>query len=438
MIHRPLLLLLAMTLGCGNDPLPLNPPEPKPRQESDPSSARNAERASPQRSQTAAAVASHPIDAMPEGQLYRRAIAALDANRWEQAEQLREQLAKHPQVSILAEAIAALELAKRGKYETALEKASEISRVPVMQAEAYMIASEVFRAQGRWADAIGTLQNALEIHPGHLRAHRWLGAIYYDTGAMKLAVEHLRTVAELDPTDYRALRLAGLIHYDYQQFEEAIRDYRAALQRPMPPDMESEVRIRLADSLREQRNVAEALMVLDDASPSADMFAAEAACHEANGHEQQALQAANRAIEQDPAHPRAHLIAGRILLIRRDGERAIGHLKIAVDADPTDHEPRFLLGRSLLLAGETEAAQAELERSTELKEWTLELAEMHLQAIERPADVELRVRMGKLAEQLGRPQTAVGWYRAALGLDPNHAAAAEALQTLAPSEPDRP
>ena len=373
---------------------------------------------------------SHPIDRTAEGQLYRRAVAALDAGEPDVAEQIRVRLAGHPQFSILADAIGGFQLVRAGDPERALERATLISRVPVMRAESYVIAAEAFRLQGRLTDAIAALEEAIGQHPGHLRAHRWLGAIYFDTGAMRAAVTHLRKVADLDPRDHRSLRLAGLIHRDYQQFDQAIDDYRAALRRSPAEPLASEIRLELADCLREQREIGEAFQILDQCLPSADVHAVRAACHEAAGDEEAAIRETEATLADQPRHARGNLIRGRILAARRDWDEAISHLRVAVEAEPSDHEPRFLLGRALLQSGNREQGEAEIRRSTELKEWKLELAELHLQAIDRPEDAQIRMRMGLLAERMGRPRTALGWYRAAAGLDPELAEAGEAISRL--------
>lgn len=390
----------------------------------------------PEEVRTAATVAVHPIDQTPHGAPYRAAVAAVDRGDIEVAEQQRQKLANHPQYAVLADAIGGFMLAKAGKAEQAIAVAEAISRVPVMRAEAYLIAGQAFHSQGRWGEAIEAFRGALQYHDSSTRAHRWLGALLYDTGAMWDAVEHLRRVARLDPDDVRALRLAGLIHYDYQQYDEAVADYRDALARQIDSDLELAVRLELADSLRELRRYDEALDALAMAPELPEVLSTRAACHESAGDDAQALQAAQRALELESGQRLANLVVGRIELAQRHLDAAIEHLRLAVDADPADHEPRFLLGRALLQSGHTEQGQAEVQRSTELKEMTLELAELHLQAIAEPEDVELRLRMGQLAEKIGRRSAARDWYRAALGLDPTNQQAAEALQRLSDAGPD--
>jgi len=373
---------------------------------------------------------SHPIDQTPPGRAYRLALRALDNGDRETAAAIRQRLEGHPQYGVLARAIEANVLAQQGARETALRQAEAISRVPVMRAEAYVIAGRVFHEDGNWTQAIGAYRDALESHPNNVRAHRWLGVIYHDAGAMRLAVEHLRKVAALDPKDFRSLRLAGLIHHDYQNFEEAVVDYYAVLARQPPAGMETEVRVELADSLRELRRIDEALELLAACDDDAAVLTARAACWEAQGELAEAEAAAQQAVKEAPEDPEALFVYGRILLLQREFAAAIEVLQRAVEADPSDHEPRFLLGRALLQSGRTEEGQAELARSKELKQIFLEMAELHLEAIEQPQDAGVRLQLAEHAEQLGRPQIARGWYEAALGLDPGSEVAQAALERL--------
>lgn len=376
----------------------------------------------------------HPLDQVPQGLLYRRAITAIDEGRLEEADRVRQQLKDHPQFSVLSDAIAGFLLAKAGRSEAAISIAESISRVPVMRVESYLLAGQAFHIQGDWSAAIQAFRGAVSEYKDCVRAHRWLGAILYDTGAMWEAVEHLRTVSRLDRLDTRSLRLAGLIHHDYQQYEEAVRDYRQLLNRSPEAVLAREVRIELANALRELRRYADALDTLAALPDDATVLAARGACHEAAGDIDLAMQVASQAIGLDPRHAHANLIVGRIDHANRRWSEAVERLRIAVEVDPSGHESRFLLGRCLLQAGQTSAGEAEIERATQMRELTLKLAELHLEAIARPSDVDLRLQLGRLAEQLGRKNAAATWYRAALGLQPDHAEAAAAVQRIAAVE----
>ncbi len=276
----------------------------------------------------------HPIDQVPEGAIYRRAVTALDAGDVVGALAARRLLENHPRYVVLAEAVDALALVKKKEYDAALRAAENLSKIPALQAESYMIAGEVFHAQGKWQDALGAFHGALKLHPDLMRAHRWLGAIYYDMGAMHLAIEHLRKVAELDATDYRSPRLCGLIQHDYQQYGEAVDSYTRALERSPPEPVATEIRLGLADSLRELRRVEEALATLGACQDSAKVRSAQAACYETSGKLDEALKQALGAVELAPRDPGANHVLGRLYLSARRPADAVGPLQIACGCRP--------------------------------------------------------------------------------------------------------
>ena len=308
--------------------------------------------------QPTAPTSSHPIDQTEEGALYRQAVAALDAGDVAGAMAARLRLEGHPQYGVLAEAVDAIALVKKGEYEEAMRAAERLSRIPALQSESYMIAGEVFHGQGNWKQAIGAFHGALKLHPELTRAHRWLGAIYHDTGAMQLATDHLRKAAELDPSDYRSRRLCGLIQYEYQKYDEAVDDYQQALKRSPPQRVATEIRLELADSLRELRRVDEALATLAECKDSAEVAVMRATCYETGGKLDEALREARRAVELAPQNAKGNYVLGKVYLSLRRAEDAIAPLRFAVDADPTNHEPRFLLGRALLQTGHTAEGKA--------------------------------------------------------------------------------
>jgi tetratricopeptide (TPR) repeat protein len=373
-----------------------------------------------------------PIDQLPEGPLYRTAIAALDVGKTAQAKKAQEELKAMTQRPVLAQAIDGFALAKQGQFDEAIAIAQEVSKVPVMRGEAYLIAGEAFFKKGLWVDAIGAFEGAVETEPNNPRPHRWLGMIHYDLGAMYEAVRHLREVAKLDPSDLAALRLAGLIHRDYEKFEEAIADYEGVLGRGLPDETELKVKLELADSYRQLKRPEEALAAIADCPETADVLAIRSACKESAGETDEGLRLASRAIELDPRHELANLVAGRLHMANQSWPEAIAALKVALDVDPTDHATRYLLGRAHVLSGDRDAGEAELAQAERLKGISLKLSELHLEALAKPQDAAVRLQMGKLAEELGRPQTALNWYRAAISLDGSSQTAADAIRRLSP------
>ncbi len=376
-------------------------------------------------------VFSHPIDQEPQGMQFREATRALDAGDFEKAEKIRLELKNStPQFQPLATAIEALMLVKRGQLDQALRMAEDLSTLQVMQADSYVIAGEVFQIQNRLLEATNAFANALELNPEHVRAHLWIGALYYDTGAMRLATTHLRKAAELEPNEINALLLSAKIFQDYEQFNDAILDYRLALERITNEKLALNVKVRLAECLCEIRELEQAHQVLEQAPEVPAVLACRAAIAEANADFAKASELSRKALSVNPANSVAGMVLARIQLTERKWSEAQQVLETLVEASPYDHEPRLLLGRALVGAGDEARGQEEIQRATTLKDNFLKFADLHQEAIRNPEDANLRVELGVLAESLGKNDLARTWYRAALGLEAKHPQALEGLKRL--------
>ncbi len=372
----------------------------------------------------------HPIDQVPQGKQFRLASSAVDRGDFAEAERIGSELAADSQYNVLSTAIRGQILAKQGKFDEAIRIAEEISAVPVMQCEAYVIAGEVFQRQNRLKEALGAFQNAVELNPRHVRANLWLGAIYYDTGAMRLATDHLRKAAELDPVDVNSLLLSAKIFKEYEQYDEAIRDYRVLLERVLKPDVQLLVRVNLAECFVALRDLDTARMTLKDCAEVPSVLSTRSAIEEFAGENAAALSLAQSVLKQLPTDRSTGLIAGRVLVVQRDWNAAIPLLERLTRSLPYDHEPRLLYGRALLGSGEKDRGEQEIRKATELKDVFLKFADLHQEAIKRPQDAALRVDIGRLAEQLGKPGLAKNWYRVALGLDDQNPDALAALKRM--------
>lgn len=378
----------------------------------------------------------HPIDSLPEGRRYRAAIKAIDRSELEVAERIRQELQADPQHRVLATAIKAMMLIKQNALEEAIGLAEEISAIPVMRAEAFVIAGEVYQRDNRLLDATAAFENAIDVEPQHARAHRWLGAIYYDTGAMQLAKIHLRKAAELEPTDVNSLLLSAKISQEYEQYEESARDYEQLLQRSPSPQIKVPIQIKLAECYLALRKLPQARQALVGCPPVPGLLAVQASIAESEGDSEAAINLAQEALRQAPENRTATVVLGRIYLSRRNWEAASSVLERLVKARPYDHEPRLLLGRALLGAGQKERGEQEVKAATKLKNTFLQFAELHQEAIKHPEDAQIRVELGQLAEELGKYELAHMWYRSALGLDPSNAGAQAAADRLANSRLD--
>jgi len=438
-VNLACLLLASLLAGCGSPTASKNPPAEGPTSNS-PSQAIAADVEAPREQVAAGSTAdttmdngrfSHPIDQEPLGRRFRDATRALDLGDFESAEKIRLELKQSSsQFQPLATAIEALILVKRGQLDQALKIAEDLSTFQVMQADSYVIAGEVFQIQNRLLEATNAFSNALELNPEHVRAHLWIGALYYDTGAMRLATDHLRKAAELEPTEVNALLLSAKIFQDYEQYNDAIIDFRKALERVATDQLRLTVQVKLAECLCEIRELKQAIEVLDGTPEVPAVLACRAAIAEANADFDSATSLSRRALAASPANLVAGMVLARIQLTERNWLDAQQTLEPLVEASPYDHEPRLLLGRALLGAGDTVRGQEEIQQATTLKDNFLKFADLHQEAIRNPEDAKLRVELGQLAESLGKNNLARSWYRAALGLEAAHPQALAGLKRL--------
>jgi cytochrome c-type biogenesis protein CcmH/NrfG len=114
----------------------------------------------------------------------------------------------------------------------------------------------------------------------------------------------------------------------------------------------------------------------------------------------------------------------------RKWDEAVDFLKKAIEIYPFDHELKLVYGRALVGSGELEAGKVSIQEATELKDLFLKFSDLHHEATKYPADAKIRVRLGQLAEKLGKIELAKTWYRAANGLDPQNQEAAQSLSRL--------
>jgi hypothetical protein len=61
------------------------------------------------------------------------------------------------------------------------------------------------------------------------------------------------------------------------------------------------------------------------------------------------------------------------------------------------------------------------------------MSALNEQAERAPHDADVRCRLGRLCVDLGKPELAASWYRAALACDPKHAEARLGLNALRPT-----
>jgi len=301
---------------------------------------------------------------------------------------------------------------------------------PKTQIEALTRSGEAFYRMHRFIDAEQVLLRALEQDENNSDARRWLASTYYDLGSMAPALEHLKIIGEKNPEDGRPFRLRGRIGKDFHHHGEAIEDYSEALRRSLPESERDAVTEELAECLVHQLQFSEALDALQDAKPSAQVFALQSACYAALGDPIKALSKADDALAFNPDLVAAILTRASIELEVGKPENVIEMLEEAATSHPGNFEILFQLVKALRQAGRISEADDKSARLAELEALVNEFAKLNAIAFRDLGDAELRFQLGQLAQKMDRPELARSWLEAALAIDPDLVKARNLLKEL--------
>jgi Flp pilus assembly protein TadD len=188
-----------------------------------------------------------------------------------------------------------------------------------------------------WARA--ELEKLAAAQPKNALYLYWLARLDYDAQAYNAALEKLRKVVALEPQMMRAWDNLGLC-YDYLgQFEEAVRNYRRAVElNQRQPQPSPWPHLNLAITLLSMNKLSEAESQL------------------------------RLALRCDPKLPQAHYQLGLLLEKQNRNSAAIASLIEAATLDPTYPEPHYTLGRLYQKQGETAKAKEAFAQFQRLKE----------------------------------------------------------------------
>ncbi|HUE74715.1 MAG TPA: tetratricopeptide repeat protein [Pirellulaceae bacterium] len=266
---------------------------------------------------------------------------------------------------------------------------------------------------GQFGAAQEALVEALRLDPNSIQAHRWLAAMYKDTRALDLLYVHCQEWARLDPLDYRPHRLAGLETKSRAGFGNAIIAYQQALLRDPPPAIRQQVLIEMAECQFESSQVEEAIKTLEPVASTVARDILLARCYWAVHRDPEAKQLVIDALKHDPEHRFGNLLRVDIAVKEGELDVAVEHLEQFTKVYPADHTGWFKLSQVY-----SQLKQREKARECSVKADKLRVAEAAYydtmeKAFHLPEDEFIRRKLAALARQIGRPDLAEEWERAA-------------------------
>ena len=319
---------------------------------------------------------------------------------------------------------------RQKQLEAALTDLREAASLPELRVRAMVLAGQAFYQARLATNAQQMWLTVLREYPDAIEAHRWLAILYYDLGAMADALQHLARVSQIDPDDPRPDRLMGLINKDFERFDRAIRHYQETLRRDPQQTAATDVRYELAECQLKLRDYSAALQTLAAAPPQARRYALEADAQYSLGETELAEKALQKALMLQPELLTALVLQATWQLEAGQVEQAAETLNQTVKQHPFDYQARFQLAQTLRRLGRTAEAEQESATAAELRQKWERFSELNEQAIREPANSEIRLQLGDLARQIGRSELAVGWYQAALAINPQFELARKRLEAL--------
>jgi len=342
------------------------------------------------------------------------ALAAARQGDQEQFRKSVEALREYPGTGEHLNLLLGVGLTFSGDHVAALKQISRVPPVGTLRQPMLQWSAECLMRLQRWGEAEQLLKLLIEEVPTDPENHRNLATVYHNLGAMDFALAALQETERLDPSDHRAFRLAGLIlNADYANYTEAIGQYRQALEKSPPVEVERAIRTELAQCLIEQRDYTAALEVLEPVSEGVPVLVMRSECLWSMGELDQAQRLLAQAEQERPDSVRVRLLRARMLLDEGDRQAAIAIYEELLAKEPHDFQTRYQLALAYQAAGDTAAYERELARYRESEVKRSELFDMYREAMQRPADFEIRERLATLCEELGQRELAETWRKAA-------------------------
>jgi tetratricopeptide (TPR) repeat protein len=308
-------------------------------------------------------------------------------------------------------------LYRQRHYADSIAELNKVRNEGDLRLQAAALQGQCFLGLHRLGEAERVFTFVLEQQPEHADAHRGLAAVHYDLGNLSQAVLHLEEVARLDPGDGRPHRQIGLIWMDLSKNADAAAAYREALGRSLKAAVRQEVRLELAEVLVRQRDFSTALQTLDD--PEADRPESVVAlglrgqCLWGLSRAEEARALLEKGLERYSSNGCLLRLRAQIHLTDQQPGPAATLLEKAVAQDPQDHLSRYQLALAYAQLSRTEDAAAQQEQVKEIRGRLELLTQLSKEAMDKPRDAEVRLRLAEVCARAGRADLAAMWQRAA-------------------------
>ena len=295
---------------------------------------------------------------------------------------------------------------------------------PLITTYHYYIAGELLFKQKQYGNSLQALDAAIKLSEKTERilvpAYQLMASIYYDIGNMQQAMEAATIVSTLDPNNARIFRFIGIVQQDYEQWQDSLLAYQRYIELAPFGDLRETVIISMAEVHIKLRQFNQALTQLKQVIVTPRIYALRASCHYNLGDVQAAFVALNNALSRDPAQHEAILLKGTIEVQDRSYKTAVDTFVSGLRYYPRDDVLMYKLSEAYRGIGEDAKAEEMSLKSNALRTKRERFSKLNVDVIGEPANTAMRLELGKLAEEIGKPELAVTWYQAVLTIDPQN------------------
>ncbi len=275
------------------------------------------------------------------------------------------------------------------------------SRYREVLAAGWLALGDLAAHEGRDEDARAAFQRAARSTVEHRRASTALALLDMKMGRTGDAVRRLQKLLAEDLDDLETRRLLAAALFADDRPEQAIQELEEARAR-FPRDPELAYSLATAHLRADQPKAAEALFAeVARARPIAATHVLLGRTYRDAGFYRRAEAELERALELDPATPRAHFYLGTLHLLdarRAELEEAMADFRRALEVAPEDPSAHLYLGMALVESRRPEAAVEHLEQA----------------AAEPGTALDGNLFLGRALLATGRPEEAVAAFRRAL------------------------
>jgi tetratricopeptide (TPR) repeat protein len=330
------------------------------------------------------------------------------------------------------------DLMDHGKWQEAEDQFHEALRIDPENPVAHNNLGLVQREKGDLPGAINEYKTALNINPNLAVAHSNLAVAYGSQHRMVDAENESREALRLDPDYSPAENNLGIALVGQGRCKEAIPHYRRALEfEPQDAQIRKELAVALFGAGMPDEGIDECKKSIelnpDDLSTHHEL----AKIYHSLNRLREAFEEWKIILERQPGNAAAAKGLGMVLVKSGHGADAIPYLRVALAAAPQDLETRKYLVFAHVGAKQMPEALAEFRevRRQDPKD-TQVLAGAARTVAESPKNVFSREFKANVHLILKQTREAMVEYREILRLDPNNAAAMNALAYIEATHPD--